>query len=548
MANARSANAKPKTMMQQIRNTFVAAGGLTVACVLGMVVFAVVIGMGVGRTAGILSPLTRAVAEVNQDLAAAQLQATYLVMGSQAQMNGVDLALGRVEQSLTAASKLARDPAFAKPLNEIRGLFTQYRQEMTWLADCGTAEERSLCFVSLQMLHSQIVARSSNLSGELRRESEKADNFSVAAVHGLRTISAVVAAVAAALGFLFGRNIFRALKSITQSVKDSSARIQERAAGTAVSADEMASSADQVSRAMEEVASSVEQVTVGSGHSAEATQDIATMIGQIHQSVQNVAEGAGRTLKSVEAFYQDVTSAGQAVDRGTQMAEASNQAMSLALAAEEGFSANLARLTDEIGRAVQMLGSIKSISSQTELLALNASIEAARAREHGRGFAVVADEIKKLSEQTAGSAEEITDIVEHISVVNQQVVTEMGQNLARARAVIEQAAALKLTFDDIARGVRSLVALMNGIVQEAKRQSQDARTSTELSQKVLMSTEEIAAQVEQVSAAMEELGSTVQEVLAASEEMRSTARMQAETSAELLSIVDEVAAEMKRMV
>lgn len=548
MANGRKAESKEKTMSQQIKFSFAIGGGLTLVYVIGLVLFTIVVSIGAGQTAKVLFPITRAAADVNQDLSSVQLEATYFFMGTQPDMDNADVLLKRARRSLDAALELAADPVQSKALEEIGELLTQYEQTAKLMQESTASELRNSYYVSLRTLHRQIVAKSSALSGVLWDTLQKSNDFALVAVGWFRVIFLAIMVVALVLGFAVGNKMFKALNSITTKVKDSSERIRQRASDTAVSADEMASSADQVARAMEEVASSVEQVTAGSGHSAAASQDIATLIGQIHKSIQDVADGAGRTLKSVEDFYQDVTQAETAVGRGAAVAEAANQAMSAALQAEEGFSVNLRKLTDEIAQVTQILGSIRNISSQTELLALNASIEAARAQEHGRGFAVVAEEIKKLSVQTASSAEEISDIVDHINAVNQQVIAEMSQNLASTQSIVEQSASLKLTFEGISRGVRNLVALMDGIVQEARRQSQDTQTSSELSQKVLMSTEEIAAQVEQVSAAMEELSSTVQEVLAASEEMRSTARSQAQTSAELFELSEAVAAEMKRMV
>ncbi|HBL48704.1 MAG TPA: hypothetical protein DDZ65_00410, partial [Firmicutes bacterium] len=186
--------------------------------------------------------------------------------------------------------------------------------------------------------------------------------------------------------------------------------------------------------------------------------------------------------------------------------------------------------------------------TQTDLLSLNASIEASRLKEHGHGFSVVADEIKKLSQQTAQATDQIGNIVDQINGVSKQVVEELSLNLSTTQNIVQQAGTMRDSFNGIADGVRRLAALMEQVVAEARQQSRHSLESSELSEKVMMNTGQIAAQVEEVSAAMEELSSTVQEVLASSEEMRSRAHTQAETATELNKLADVVSEEINRLV
>lgn len=537
-----------KTLSRRIRAGFNVGGILTLILALATIFLTVVVAIGAGQTGRQTVPFTRATQEINYQLLLSQLDVTRFVLGRQDNLRNAKTAVSEAEEAVERAKSLRVSEKGLRQLSEIAGLLTGYRDALRRLESKDTPEGRNSEYQAIEELHARISNRTIELTEEFWGSLQGEVDFAVAFVTWVRVFYLALFVVFVVVAVRVGQTIRRSLGGITRQVNNSVEEIRKRASDTAVSADEMAASAEQVTRAMEEVASSVEQVTVGSGHSAAASQDIASLIGQIHESVQGVADGAGRTLKSIEEFYKEVTEAGIAADQGTAVADAANQAMSAALSAEEGFSINLRRLTDEITRVSQILGAIKNISSQTELLALNASIEAARAQEHGRGFSVVADEIKKLSVQTASSTEEISDIVEHINAVNEQVIADMSRNLASTQSIVEQAGSLRRTFGGIARGVRNLVTLMDGIMQEAKSQWEDASTSSGLSQKVLMSTEEIAAQVEQVSAAMQELSSTVQEVLAASEEMRSTARSQAQTSSELFSLSDSVAAEMKRIV
>lgn len=537
-----------RSLSKLMKTTFIVGGSLVLLLSLGMILFTVVVSIGAGTTANEMFPLTRAAERAHEELVTTQLLIAEYMVGRRDDLDEAHVAMVKAKEAIGEVAKLAKTPARKQGFQSILNQMDQYEEALGELGLSITPDQREESYTDLRRLYAAITDKSTEITTGLWAELQKSNEFALRFVGTARIVLVVILGFVVFFGLRTSKTMNVSIRSISQRVRNSSEEIRGRAGNTAAAADEMASSADQVTKAMEEVASSVEQVTVGSSQSAIASQDIAGIIGQIHHMVQDVAEGADRTLQTMQAFYNDVAVAGQAVDRGTMVAEATNQAMESALAAEQGSTAGLQRLNTEIARVTEILSSIRAISSQTELLALNASIEAARAQEHGRGFAVVADEIKKLSVQTANSTEEISDIIDHINGVTQQILAELSQNLSSSQAVIQQASSLRSTFEEIARGVRSLVAMMDNVVRTAQRQFDHTRKSSELSEKAMLSTEEIAAQVQQVSAAMQELSSTVEEVLAASEEMRANARSQAETSAELHVLADDVAGQMKRLV
>lgn len=549
--NNSSVKAKGKSersLSQLMKTTFIVGGSLVLLLSLGMILFTVVVSIGAGTTANEMFPLTRAAERAHEELVTTQLLIAEYMLGRRDDLDEAHVAMVKAKGAIVDVAKLAKTPTRRQGFQSILQQMDQYEEALGELGLSTSPGEREASYTELKRLYGTITEKSADITKGLWEELQGSNEIALTFVGGARIILVIILGVVAIFGLRTSKTMNSSVRSISRRVGNSSEEIRTKASNTAAAAEEMASSADQVTKAMEEVASSVEQVTVGSSQSAAASQDIAGIIGQIHHMVQDVAEGADRTLQTVQAFYQDVSMAGQAVDRGTLVAEATNQAMESAMAAEQGSTAGLQRLNNEITRVTEILSSIRAISSQTELLALNASIEAARAQEHGRGFAVVADEIKKLSVQTASSTEEISDIIDHINQVTQQILAELSQNLASSQAVIQQASSLRSTFEEIARGVRSLVGMMDNVVRTAQRQFDHTRKSSELSEKAMLSTEEIAAQVQQVSAAMQELSSTVEEVLAASEEMRANARSQADTSAELHVLADDVAGQMKRLV
>lgn len=545
---SRSKAAKQTTLTRRVRGGIGAVLVLALFMSAALLAVTVIMGGSVTQLSREVTPATRAAQEINQLLYSVQLDVTKFVQGTKSDLTYADTSFQSLDMWINRALEASGDVNQQARIIELRNMLSSYRQAFDMMQSSSTQLERDGLYPALSGLYDEMMNLTIPLSEESWNTLERMASWAMKLFLWMRIGSIVMLILFLVLGLNMVNVVGRALTRVSKQVNESSEEIRFRAASTAAAADEMAASAEQVTRALEEVASSVEQVTVGSSQSATSTQEISNLVGQIHRTIQVVAEGADQTLNAIQTFYKDISMTAEAVDRGNTVAESTSRAILTTVEAEQGASAGLQRLSTEMGRISQILASIKGISAQTELLSLNASIEAARAREHGRGFAVVADEIKKLSIQSAQSTEEIANIIEQINSVSEQLVNEIGQNIEASQAVSTQAMSLKDTFLGIARMVKNLMALMNRVVGTAQGQFDMTRQSSELSDKVLVSTEEIAAQIEQVSASMQELSSTVQEVLAANEEMRTNARNQAETSAQLNELADKVAEEVKELV
>ncbi|MBR2142988.1 methyl-accepting chemotaxis protein, partial [Anaerovibrio sp.] len=172
----------------------------------------------------------------------------------------------------------------------------------------------------------------------------------------------------------------------------------------------------------------------------------------------------------------------------------------------------ITELGEESDRIGKIVDTISSIADQTNLLALNAAIEAARAGEHGRGFAVVADEVRKLAEQSSGSAGEIAGLITSIQDKSQRAVTVMNEGVSRVEMGTKVVQASGSSFNEIAEMVRKVAEesqAMNNIVVALSDNTQNIEKAI---QSVSVKSSSVSSEAESVSAASEELTATMSEI------------------------------------
>lgn len=246
----------------------------------------------------------------------------------------------------------------------------------------------------------------------------------------------------------------------------------------------------QIASAAEELSAVTEQTSAGVNSQKVETDQVATAMHEMTATVQEVARNAEEASEAAVAADQQAREGDRVVNEAIVQIER--------LASEVGNSTEamneLKRESDKIGSVLDV---IKSVAQQTNLLALNAAIEAARAGEAGRGFAVVADEVRSLAQRTQKSTEEIEQLIAGLQSGTQQVATIMDNSRELTVSSVDLTRRAGSSLENITKTVSAIQAMNQQIAAAAEEQS---ATAEEINRSIL----NVRDVSEQTSAASEE--------------------------------------------
>lgn len=276
------------------------------------------------------------------------------------------------------------------------------------------------------------------------------------------------------------------------------------------------------------LANSSEELTASTAENKRATSQIVTSIQRFAETVDVQAEtvnDGNRAVLEMSSSIQRISSKADAVSG------MSNKALSAVMSGDKTIQTAVQQMTmiqntvQTLENTVQTLDkrsheiehiveAITQIADQTNLLALNAAIEAARAGEHGKGFAVVADEVRKLAEQSAQSTLQIKDIISQIQADTQLAVVSMAAGSTEVVKGIDITNMAGNSFEEIRTNVQSVTYEIGQISEASKVISQNANEVAMGIESVLEQTNENTASAQNISAATEEQLASMEEIAA----------------------------------
>jgi methyl-accepting chemotaxis protein len=353
----------------------------------------------------------------------------------------------------------------------------------------------------------------------------------------------------------------KAFHQMVASLRELIAGMQDNAGQIASASQQIFGASEQAAQATQQVASTIGQVSQGTAQQTQATTQAGGQVEQMTSAIDGIAKGSQEQSRGIERVSGSAAQMSAVVEQVAANADSSSAASEQAAAiAEQGAQTvrqavtAISAIKDAVSDAGAKVGqmqefslqigaiveTIDDIAEQTNLLALNAAIEAARAGEQGRGFAVVADEVRKLAERSGKATKEIATLIGNVQTGTEQMVKAMTASLKQVEIGSGFAA-------EAGDALEAILEAANLVTEQVKEISGAIESIAQASGELMAGIESVSAVVEENTAATEELAASSSEVSAAMQSVAAVSEENAASVEEVSATAEEVSAQVEEM-